>query len=69
MVITVLVLLALVFLFVGLARITNGLISHACGDCTCPCPWPTPLSGIVPALRALLWSARPDAKDPEEPRT
>ena len=70
MVITVLVLLALVFLFVGLARITNGLISHACGDCT----WSMPvayaaLGGLFLLFGALLWSARTRRKDPEEPRT
>jgi len=67
MVITVLVALALIFLFVGLARIVNGLISHACSDCT----WSMPvayaaLGGLFLLFGALLWSARTKRKDPEE---
>jgi H+/Cl- antiporter ClcA len=67
MVIAVLVALALIFLFVGLARIVNGLISHACSDCT----WSMPvayaaLGGLFLLFGALLWSARTKRKDPEE---
>ncbi len=67
MVITVLVALALIFLFVGLARIVNGLISHACSDCS----WSMPvayaaLGGLFLLFGALLWSARTKRKDPEE---
>jgi len=70
LVITVLVVLALVFLFVGLARIIDGLISHACGDCS----WSMQvtygaLGGLFLLFGALLWSARTKRKDPEEPRT
>ncbi len=66
MVITVLVALALIFLFVGLARIVNGLISHACSDCS----WSMPvayaaLGGLFLLFGALLWSARTKRKDPE----
>jgi hypothetical protein len=67
MVITVLVALALIFLFVGLARIVNGLIAHACSDCS----WSMPvayaaLGGLFLLFGALLWSARIKRKDPEE---
>ncbi len=67
LVITVLVVLALVFLFVGLARIFNGLIAHACSDCS----WSMPvayaaLGGLFLLFGALLWSARTKRKDPEE---
>jgi membrane protein implicated in regulation of membrane protease activity len=67
MVIAVLVALALIFLFVGLARIVNGLISHACSDCS----WSMPvayaaLGGLFLLFGALLWSARTKRKDPEE---
>lgn len=70
MVIAMLVTLALVFLFVGLARIVNGLIAHACDDCS----WSMPvayaaLGGLFLLFGALLWSARTKSKDPEEPRT
>jgi hypothetical protein len=70
MVMTMLVGLALVFLFVGLARITNGLISRACSDCA----WSMPvayaaLGGLFLVFGALLWSARTKRKDPGEPRT
>ncbi|MBN2113664.1 MAG: hypothetical protein JW785_05990 [Acidimicrobiia bacterium] len=70
MVIAMLVTLALVFLFVGLARIVNGLIAHACDDCS----WSMPvayaaLGGLFLLFGALLWSARTKPKDPEEPRT
>jgi H+/Cl- antiporter ClcA len=67
LVITILVALALIFLFVGLARIVNGLISHACSDCS----WSMPvayaaLGGLFLLFGALLWSARIKRKDPEE---
>jgi hypothetical protein len=70
LVITILVILALVFLFVGLGRIVDGLISMACNDCS----WSMPLTyaalgGLFLAFGALLWSARTKARDPEEPRT
>lgn len=70
MVMTVLVALALIFLFVGLARIVNGLISHACSDCS----WSMPvayaaLGGLFLLFGALLWSARTKRKDPEESGT
>lgn len=70
LVITVLVGLALVFLFVGLARIVNGLIAHACSDCS----WSMPvayaaLGGLFLVFGAFLWSARTKPQDPEEPRT
>ena len=67
LVITVLVALALVFLFVGLARIVNGLIAHACDDCS----WSMPvayaaLGGLFLLFGALVWSARIKRRDPEE---
>ena len=70
LVITVLVALALVFLFVGLARIVNGLIAHACSDCS----WSMPvayaaLGGLFLLFGALVWSARTKRKSPEESST
>jgi H+/Cl- antiporter ClcA len=67
LVIAVLVVLALVFLFVGLGRIVNGLIAHACNDCS----WSMPvayaaLGGLFLLFGALLWSARTKRKDPAE---
>jgi H+/Cl- antiporter ClcA len=67
LVITILVALALVFLFVGLGRIVNGLIAHACSDCS----WSMPvtyaaLGGLFLLFGALVWSARTKRKDPEE---
>jgi hypothetical protein len=67
LVMTVLVALALIFLFVGLARIVNGLIAHACSDCS----WSMPvayaaLGGLFLLFGALLWSARIKRPDPEE---
>ena len=68
LVIAVLVGLALVFLFVGLARIVNGLIAHACDDCS----WSMPvayaaLGGLFLVFGALLWSMRTKPKSPAEP--
>ena len=70
LVITILVALALVFLFVGMARIVNGLIAHACSDCS----WSMPvvyaaLGGLFLLFGALLWFARTKRKDPEESST
>jgi uncharacterized BrkB/YihY/UPF0761 family membrane protein len=70
LVITILVLLALIFLFVGLARIADGLIAKACSDCS----WSMPVAyaaigGLLLFFGALLWSARTTKKHPEEPRT
>ena len=67
LVMTVLVGLALIFLFVGLARIVNGLIAHACSDCS----WSMPvayaaLGGLFLLFGALVWSARIKRRDPEE---
>jgi len=67
LVMTVLVGLALIFLFVGLARIVNGLIAHACSNCS----WSMPvayaaLGGLFLLFGTLLWSARTKRKDPEE---
>ena len=68
LVITALAALALVFLFVGLARIINGLIAHACDDCS----WSMPvayaaLGGLFLVFGALLWSMRTKRKSPEDP--
>jgi hypothetical protein len=70
LVITVLVLLAVIFLLVGLARITDGLIGKACSDCS----WSmevayAAIGGLFLLFGALLWSARTTRNDPEEPRT
>lgn len=69
LVITLMVILALVFLFVGLARILDGLISRACSDCG----WSMTvayagLGGLFLLIGALFWSARTKPKDPGEPR-
>ena len=68
LVLTTLAALALVFLFVGLARIVNGLIAHACSDCS----WSMPvayaaLGGLFLVFGALLWSMRTKPKRPEDP--
>jgi hypothetical protein len=70
LVIAVLVLLALIFLLVGLARITDGLIAKTCSDCS----WSMEVAyaavgGLFLVFGALLWSARTTKKDPEEPST
>ena len=49
----------------GLARIVNGLISHACSDCS----WSMPvayaaLGGLFLVFGALLWSARTKPQGP-----
>ena len=67
MVITSLVTLALIFLFVGLGRIVDGLILHACGNCA----WSMSaayavLGGLLLLIGALLWSARTRRRSPEE---
>ena len=70
LVMATLVFLALIFLFVGLARITDGLIAKACSDCA----WSMQVAyaavgGLLLLFGALLWSARTTRKRPEEPRT
>lgn len=70
LVITALAFLALLFLLVGLARIFEGLIGHACGDCT----WAMQVAyaavgGLFLLFGALLWAIRTRRKTPEEPRT
>lgn len=69
-VITGLALLALFFLLVGLARIVEGLIGHACGDCS----WAmevayAAIGGLFLLFGVLLWVARTRRKDPEESTT
>lgn len=70
LVITVLVLTAMVFLLVGLARIADGLIAKTCSDCG----WSMQVAyavvgGLFLLFGALLWSARTTKKHPEEPTT
>jgi len=70
LVIATLVLLALIFLFVGLGRIIDGLIAKACSDCS----WSMEvaylaLGGLFLLFGVLLWFARTTKKHPEEPRT
>ena len=70
LVIAVLVLLAVIFLLVGLSRITDGLIAKACRDCS----WSMEVAyaavgGLFLLFGAFLWSARSAKKDPAEPRT
>jgi membrane protein implicated in regulation of membrane protease activity len=65
-----LVLLAVFFLLVGLARIAEGLITRACGDCS----WAmevayAAIGGLLLLFGVLLWAARTRHKSPEEPRT
>jgi hypothetical protein len=59
LVIAGLVSLAVFFLLVGLGRITEGLIAHACGDCS----WAmevayAAIGGLFLVLGAVLWMAR-----------
>lgn len=68
LVITALALLAFFFLLVGLARIVEGLIGHACGDCS----WAMEVAyaavgGLFLLFGVLLWAARKRPKTPEEP--
>jgi hypothetical protein len=67
LVIAALVSLAVFFLLVGLGRITEGLIAHACGDCS----WAmevayAAIGGLLLLIGALLWAARSRRKSPEE---
>lgn len=67
LVIAALASLAIFFLLIGLGRITEGLIAHACGDCT----WAmevayAALGGLFLLIGALLWAVRNRRKDPEE---
>jgi hypothetical protein len=67
LVIAALVSLAVFFLLVGLGRITEGLIGHACGDCS----WAmevayAAIGGLLLLIGALLWAARSRRKSPEE---
>lgn len=68
LVITALALLALLFLLVGLARIVEGGIDHACGDCS----WAMEVAyaavgGLFLLFGVLLWAARTRRKNPEDP--
>jgi membrane protein implicated in regulation of membrane protease activity len=70
LVIAALALLALFYLLVGLARIMEGLISHACGDCS----WAMEVAyagvgGLFLLFGVLLWAFRTRRKNPEEPDT
>jgi hypothetical protein len=70
LVIAALALLAIFFLLVGLARITEGLIGHACGDCS----WAmevgyAAVGGLFLLFGVFLWAVRTRRKDPEEPGT
>ena len=70
LVITALALLALLFLLVGLARIVEGLIGHACGDCS----WAmevayAAIGGLFLLFGVFLWAVRTRAKNPEESDT
>ena len=72
LVISVLVLLALIFLFIGLARMVDGLLLKACSSDACT--WTmsvayAAIGGLFLLFGALLWSARTHKKHPEEPRT
>ena len=67
LVIAGLVSLALIFLLVGLGRITEGAIAHACSDCS----WAmevayAALGGLFLVGGALLWAARNRRKSPDE---
>ena len=67
LVIAALASLAVFFLLVGLGRITEGLIAHACGDCT----WAmevayAAIGGLFLLVGVLLWAARHRRKPPEE---
>lgn len=67
LVIAALASLAIFFLLIGLGRITEGLIAHACGDCT----WAmevayAALGGLFLLIGALLWAVRNRRKSPEE---
>lgn len=67
LVIAALVSLAVFFLLIGLGRITEGLIAHACGDCS----WAmevayAALGGLFLLIGALLWAARNRRRPPEE---
>jgi len=59
--------LAVFFLLIGLGRIIEGLIAHACGDCS----WAmevayAALGGLLLIGGALLWAARSRRKSPDE---
>ena len=67
LVIAGLVSLALFFLLVGLGRITEGAIAHACGDCS----WAmevtyAALGGLFLLIGGLLWAARTRRKSTDE---
>jgi membrane protein implicated in regulation of membrane protease activity len=66
LVIASLALLAVFFLLIGLGRITEGLIAHACGDCS----WAmevayAAIGGLFLLLGVWLWAARNRRKNPE----
>jgi uncharacterized protein YaaW (UPF0174 family) len=68
MVMTVLVVMALIFLLVGLARIVEGLILKACGDCGWSMEVAYAAVGSLFLLAGgVLWAARLKAKGSGEP--
>ncbi len=72
LVMALLVLVALIFLIVGLSRIVEELIAKTCSDPACS--WPmqaayAAVGGLFLLFGALIWSARTKKPRPEEPRT